>query len=78
MRMQPWDPVWIKHRGPLHELTGSHTAACTHDQPAAADHTSYAEQASMIRRYIALAKPKRARPASTGNRQPGKRCLMRY
>jgi hypothetical protein len=20
MRMQPWNPVWIKHRGPLHEL----------------------------------------------------------
>jgi hypothetical protein len=22
MRMQPWNPVWIKHRGPLHERLG--------------------------------------------------------
>jgi hypothetical protein len=35
MRMQPWNPVWIKHRGPLHELTlcGSGPIPCSARQP---------------------------------------------
>lgn len=42
------------------------------------DHASHAEQASMIRRYIAWRNPQHRQPSTKQDRSPGKRSLMRH